>query len=402
MASFEQGLSETLDLFRRRGELTRGQLVKESGLSRSAVNQRLDALTAANLVSGAFGDVQTKGRPADLFAFNAGRGLVLAADMGVTQGRVAVCDLSGNIQREQTLKLDLTVHPEVIMEQLTEAFDSLLREGGQGADEVLGIGISVPAPVKIGAGFSVSPPIMPNWNGFDVPAWLSGRYAAPVYLEKDANVMAYGEARFRYPDAPNLMMVKIGTGIGSGFVLGGELFRGADGAAGDLGHTLVQTLRPDDGPLCKCGNRGCLEAYAGGWAMLRDLQESGDGLYEHADLAQLINSGDPKTLEVIRRAGRLIGSSIGTAINLLNPSVVVIAGRIASAGGDHLFAGIREMVYRNSLPLATSNLRIERSTLYPRSGLVGLTCLVVDSILSPEKIEHLAHVTPRPTTTSGV
>lgn len=402
MTTFEQSVSTSLELFRRHEVMTRSEFVRESGLSRSAVNQRIDVLLSADLILSEHGEVQTKGRPADRFTFNATKGLVLAADLGVEAARVGICDLSGNIQRESTMDINIVDDPEAVMQQLIKEFDLLMEETGVSVAEILGVGVGVPAPVKIHAGFTVNPPIMPMWNRFDVPASLARHYSVPVILEKDANIMAYGEARLRFPDVENLLMVKVGTGIGSGFVLNGQLFRGSDGAAGDIGHTLVESLQPDDSlPLCKCGNRGCLEAYAGGWAILRDLQDSGNPVYEHADLVQLINSGDPAALEAIRRAGRLIGSAIATAINLTNPRVVVVGGRLATAGGDHLFAGIREMVYRRSLPLATSNLRIERSTLFPQSGLVGLAHLVADSVLAPDRIGALlnggANTAPAPT-----
>jgi len=185
------------------------------------------------------------------------------------------------------------------------------------------------------------------------------------------------------------MLVKLGTGIGSGMIHHGRLYRGADGAAGDLGHTPVTAMADDQGPLCKCGNHGCLEAYAGGWALVRDLQEAGRDVRTQQDLVDLIQSGDPEALRLVRRAGRLVGSAVASAVNLVNPRVVILGGRIASAGGDQLVAGIREMVYRRSLPLATAELRIERSTLYPRSGLIGLAHLVGDEILAPEQIGRL-------------
>lgn len=387
MARYQEGLSEALGLIRRHGEHTRSELVARTGLSRTAVNQRLDALAAAGLIVEMSGEVPTRGRPADRFAFNAERGHVLVADMGVTQARIALCDMVGRIVCERVIEVDVGLDPEIVMDQLTVSFDAVLDEAGVG--EALGIGVGVPAPVKADAGFSVNPPIMPSWNRFDVPAWLANRYSVPVLLEKDANVMAYGEARFRYADVGNLMLVKVGTGIGAGVVIGGELFRGSDGAAGDIGHTPVETLQPEDGPLCKCGNRGCLEAYAGGWAILRDLRERDSPRYVHADLVELIAAGDPEALEMIRRSGRLIGSAIASSINLFNPQVVVLGGRLAVAGGDHFFAGVREMVYRRSLPLATAGLRIERSELYPRGGAMGLASLVVDSLLAPDSIGAL-------------
>ena len=389
MVTLDEGLSQLLDLFRRHGEHTRADLVARTGLSRTSVGQRLDALVAANLLSGQSADVQTKGRPADRFLFNADRGYVLAADIGVTHSRVGLCNLAGEILHETVLAVDVTTGPEGVMDELMTAFRALETAQDVRATDILGIGVGIPAPVKANAGFTVNPPIMPNWNRFDVPAWFSTRYSVPVVLEKDANIMAYGEARFEFPDIANLMFVKVGTGIGSGFMLGGQLFRGSDGAAGDIGHTLAENVQPDEGPLCKCGNHGCLEAFAGGWAMLRDLKASGEPRYQSADLLELISAGDPRALESVRRSGRLIGSAIASAINLVNPRMVVIGGGVVTAGGDHLFAGIREMVYRRSHPLATAELRIERSRLYPRGGLMGLASLVVDAILSPERIGEL-------------
>ncbi|MGF3057564.1 ROK family protein [Microbacterium sp. YY-01] len=390
MTAQEIGCSQIVDLLRLHGEQTRNELATRCGLSRSAVNGRLDTLIKTGLITESTGSAQTKGRPADHFRFNPDRGRVLCADVGVTQASVGICDLGSTIISRTVLDIDTTRDPHIIMEELADKFDELLAAEGMTADEISGIGIGIPAPVKAGAGFSVKPPIMPAWNGFDVPAWLSSRYSAPVVLEKDANVMAYGETRVNFPEASHLMLVKIGTGIGSGSVIGGRLFRGTDGAAGDLGHIHLDTLTTEEsGPLCKCGNRGCLEAYAGGWALLRDLQNSGIDVTSHDDLIQLINTGNPHALEAIRRAGRLIGGAIATAINLMNPEIVVIGGRLVNAGGDLLFAGIREMVYRRSLPLATSSLRIEQSTLYPTGGMVGLSALVVDAITSPTHIGQL-------------
>lgn len=388
MATFEEGLSETVRLFRRHGELTRGQLVEFSGLSRSAMNLRIDALAAAGIVDTVAGDVQTRGRPADRLRFRGERGHVLLADMGATKALLGLCDLNGGVRAERVISVDITHTPEQVLAEIASVFTELVGETGVAADTVLGIGMSIPAPVQADAGYSVSPPIMPLWNRFDVPAWFAERYDAPALLEKDANVMAYGEARFAYPDVENLLLVKVGSGIGSGLVWRGELYRGADGAAGDLGHSVVGAM-DGEGPLCKCGRRGCLEAYAGGWAILRDLRAIDGPRYADEDLGDLIREGDPRTIEKVRDAGRLIGSAIATTINLINPRVVVVDGGLVDAGGDHLLAGIREMVYRRSLPLATANLVLERGSLYPRSGLLGLSALVVDAVTAPDRIGTL-------------
>ncbi|WP_109474644.1 ROK family transcriptional regulator [Ornithinimicrobium cavernae] len=395
MATFEEGVSETLQVLRHHGPATRSKLALISGLSRSAVNLRLDALLGANLVRGSQGEASTKGRPADLFAFHERRGRLLVADIGATKFRAGLCDLSGSVEVEESIEVDVAGGPESVLGIVLECFERFLKATNVDREVILGVGVSVPAPVKSGAGMTVNPPIIPRWNRFDVPAWFAPHFACPVYLEKDANAMALGEARLAFPGIENLLMVKMGTGIGSGMVHNGQLFRGADGAAGDLGHTQLALIDADEGPLCKCGNHGCLEAYAGGWAILRDLQETGAAVDTQDDLVALLASGHPEAIRLVRRAGRYVGAAIASAVNMVNPRVVVLGGRMVAAGGDHLFASIREMVYRRSLPLATAELQITRSSLYPRGGLIGLSHLVADAILAPEQIGRLVSKTDR-------
>lgn len=389
MATFDEGISETLSLLRRKGGMTRTEIVAETGLSRSAVNLRIDALLDGRLVAGSAREAVTKGRPAEVFSFNSARGKLLAADVGATKFRAGLCNLGGDVESEIELPSDVAAGPEVLLGSILECFEKFLVDTGTQADEILGIGLSLPAPVKRGSGMSVNPPIMPLWNRFDVPAWFQRRFACPVFLEKDANAMAYGEARFSHPDADDLLLVKIGTGIGSGLIRDGALYRGADGAAGDLGHIPMTLPGEDDGPLCKCGNHGCLEARAGGWAILRDLQEAGAPARNQDDLIAALASGDATAVQLARRAGQVIGTAVATAVNLLNPRVVVLAGHLVAAGGDHLLPAIRERVYSRSLPLATSELTIVASSLHPREGLVGLAHLVSDGILEPAQIGRL-------------
>lgn len=389
MATFEEGISDTLSLLRRKGPMTRAEIVAETGLSRSAVNLRIDALLTARLVIGSARETATKGRPAEVFSFNSGRGKLLAADVGATKFRAGLCDLGGEVESEIELPSDVAVGPEVLLGTIVDCFKKFLAETGTDAEEILGIGLSLPAPVRRGAGTTVNPPIMPLWNRFDVPAWFSRHFDCPVFLEKDANAMAYGAARFSHPTADDLLLVKIGTGIGSGLIHRGHLYRGADGAAGDLGHIPTTLPGEEEGPLCKCGNRGCLEARAGGWAILRDLQEAGEPVHAQDDLIAALAAGRPAAVQLARRAGQQIGTAIATAVNLLNPRIVVLAGHLVAAGGDHLVPAIRERVYSRSLPLATSDLTIVPSDLHPREGLVGLAHLVSDGLLEPAQIGRL-------------
>jgi predicted NBD/HSP70 family sugar kinase len=209
-----------------------------------------------------------------------------------------------------------------------------------------------------------------------------------VLVDKDVNAMAFGEQRSVYPDVRQMLMVKAGTGIGAGMILGGEIYRGADGAAGDIGHIQVTVDDVDTEPVCQCGNTGCVEAYAGGWAIVRDLRAAGKDVTTVDDAVALIRTGDLTAVRLARRAGRIIGHAIADSVSLVNPRVVVIGGQLSRIE-EQLFAGIRETVYRRSLPLATRNLQIVATRLDNRSGLIGLAMLLADGIFAPQRVEAL-------------
>jgi predicted NBD/HSP70 family sugar kinase len=236
----------------------------------------------------------------------------------------------------------------------------------------------------------VSPPIMTGWDGFPIRSWFASRFDCPTMVDNDANAMALGEHHSEFADRDSLVIVKIATGIGAGIIAHGSIYRGADGAAGDIGH--IQINPPDDGlsaddpPVCRCGIAGCLEAYAGGWALLRDLRSDGRDVFTIPDIVKLIVAGDPLAVNLVRRAGRFIGSTLSNVVSLFKPSVVVIGGELA-AGSDYVIAGIRQSVYARSLPLATRKLQIVPARLGDRAGTVGLTSMLTDYIFDIRRVD---------------
>ena len=394
MTDGSDGVEEVLALFRRRGPLTRAEIVDLTGLSRTALNQRLDVLVGAGLVVGSQGEVPTRGRPADRFHFNSTRGVVLVADVGASKMRVGLSDLDGRVRRETTAVLEVTEGPEAVLGTVHRLFQQLLAEDDCDPGSVLGVGVGVPGPVSYPTNQVIDPPIMPGWDRFDIVSWFAARYPCPLFVEKDANVIAYGEHRVRFPQVQQLLAVKVGHGIGSGLVLDGRLYRGADGGAGDIGHT--HHGGDDEGPPCKCGNTGCVEAIAGGWALMRDLQGAGHRVETLPEALELVKNGEPDAVRLVRRAGRVIGAALAGPVNLINPRVVVLGGQLVSAGGAHLFAGVREMIYRRSLPLATARIEIVQSTLHPRAGVLGLALLIGDSVFSGAPLARLLEQDDRP------
>ncbi|GAA4622610.1 ROK family protein [Actinoallomurus vinaceus] len=390
-AALRAGVShgEVFGLFRDvRDGLTKADVMRHSGLSRTAVNQRLDSLLAAGLLVPAPEEARTRGRPASQFVVNRDRGVLLVADVGATGLRAALCDLGGAVRAERAADADVTSGPEAILTLVHRLFTEMLEETRQAEENVLGVGIDVPGPVDFATGRVVSPPIMTGWDRYDIPGWFTRRYDCPVLVDKDVNAMAVGEQRLRYPGVAHLLMVKIGTGVGTGLIAGGQVHRGADGAAGDVGHIQVTVEDVAEPPICRCGNAGCVEAYAGGWALVRDLRDAGREVTTVNDAVRLIRSGDLVAVRLARRAARILGGAIADTVNLFNPRVIAIGGQLAHTD-EQLFAGIREVVYRRSLPLATRNLQIVRSELDPNAGILGLAELLVDGIYAPQRVQEL-------------
>jgi predicted NBD/HSP70 family sugar kinase len=380
-----------LALIRSGTATTRSALAQVTGLSRSTVSQRVEALIARRLVYEAGDGASTGGRRPTMLAFNADAGVILVGDLGATHGRVAVTDLAADPLVEMAAEVDIATGPDAVLGWLEETFARLLDETGRDRSEVTGVGIGLPGPVEFATGTPVSPPIMPGWDGFAVPARFRERYGVPVLIDNDVNIMAAGEHWARYRHVDDLMFIKVGTGIGCGIVASGRLHRGAQGAAGDLGHVQVAGY-PE--ALCRCGNLGCVEAVAGGAALARDLAALGLDASSSRDVVRLARAGEPEAGRLLREAGRVLGEVLAAAVNLINPAVLVIGGDVAEAS-EQLLAGIRESVYQRSLPLATRHLQIVRSGLGDRAGIIGAASMVIEHVLSPAVVDaQLAAAAP--------
>jgi glucokinase-like ROK family protein len=264
----------------------------------------------------------------------------------------------------------------------------------QGIERPAGVGIGVPGPVDFQAGVPVAPPIMPGWDRYPVRDALSRELGCPVLLDNDVNVMALGEQHNGVArSVGDFLFVKIGTGIGCGIVVDRHLYRGADGCAGDIGHIRVDP----NGPVCACGNGGCLEAFFGGAALARDATAAGRagrspvladllqrrGALTAVDVGEAMGQGDPVSLQLVRDGGRRVGSVLAGLVSFFNPGLIVIGGGVSRLGHT-LLAEIRSVVYRQSLPLATGNLPVVMSELGDDAGVVGAVRLVSDGVYAAD------------------
>lgn len=376
---------------------SRSELVARTGLSRGVVAQRVGELIELGLVVEGEVGPSTGGRPPRQISFRADAGHLLVADLGATSIDVAVTDLEGRILGHRDEPADVAAGPERCLTRVDELFDELVNATRDLPGRLWGIGIGVPGPVEFRSGRPVSPPIMPGWDGYPVRERFGERYGAPVWVDNDVNIMALGEWRSGIAVGhDNVIVVKIGTGIGAGIISNGRIHRGTQGAAGDVGH--IQVL-DDASIVCRCGNVGCLEALAGGAALARDGEAAAlagrserlrTALDQHGrvtaeDVARAASFGDPAAVALLQAAGHRVGLMLASVVNFFNPSLVVVGGGVAQSG-DQLLAAIRETVYRRSLPLATRELAVQRSSLGALAGVIGASTMVLDQLFSHDSM----------------
>ncbi|TBN55495.1 ROK family protein [Glaciihabitans arcticus] len=380
------GASELFQMLRDGQPRTRAELANLTGLARSTIALRVDALMELGLV-GSVGDAQsTGGRPSSQFALNPSAKVVLAADLGASHASLAVTDLTGATLAQHSGPIDISDGPEKTLTWMIEAGRTLLGEIDRSAKDLIAIGIGLPGPVEHSTGRPINPPIMPGWDRYDVPGYVQQHLEVPVLVDNDVNIMALGEQAFAWPQVEHLLFVKVATGIGSGVISSGRLQRGAQGIAGDIGHVQIAS---GAGVPCHCGNRGCLEAMASGPAIASALRRAGVDVESPQDVVSLVKRGNIEAIQAVRQAGRDIGEVLTACVSLMNPSVIAIGGSMARAG-EHLIAGVREVVYTRSMPLATEHLTIVQSSAGANAAVIGASMLAIHHALSPESIDAMA------------
>ncbi|WP_046012911.1 ROK family protein [Microbacterium sp. SA39] len=377
------GAGEIFQILRDGHARTKAELAALTGLARSTVALRVDALLAADLLRPAGEAASTGGRPPARVAFNPRAGLVLAVDLGATHATVAVAELSGVILDARTRTIDIGEGPETLLDTILADGTELLGQPSAADLPLLGVGIGVPGPVEHSTGRPTNPPIMPGWDRFDVPGYVQRTFDVPVLVDNDVNILALGEQATSWPAVDDLIFVKVSTGIGAGIIAGGQLQRGAQGSAGDMGHVQVPT---GAGSAREPGDERDLEALASGSALAIALQGGGHEVQSASDVVDLVRAGNAAAIEATRQAGRDVGEVLATVVNLLNPSIIVLGGSIARAG-EHLLAGVREVVYRRSIPLATQHLAIVQSQAGDRAAVLGAAIMVAREVLSPANVD---------------
>jgi predicted NBD/HSP70 family sugar kinase len=393
-----ESAGQVLELVRAGRASTRSDLRRVTGMSRTAVVSRVAALADAGLLLIGEELASTGGRPPGGLVFNADAGVVLAVAVGRSRSQLAVFDLLGNERGSYSVDHEVGAGPDVVMPPLAEHLGRLLQDVTR---PVLGIGLSMPGTVDPVRGVSVDSPVMGGWDGTDLAPYLRDVTRAPLYVGNDADVLARSE-RLGHATAgsggasgfADLLVLKASTGLGLGIIAEGRVVSGHLGGAGEIGHTKVDAAQ---GRPCRCGDTGCLETLAGGWALVARLNESGRQVGHIRDVVELAAGGDPEAKAMLRESGRQLGEVLAVAINLLNPQAVVIGGDMG-ASFDVYAAGVRESVYARASALATRDLQFLPSTFGDRAGIVGCAAMALDQVLSPSAVDaRLLDRTPVPT-----
>jgi predicted NBD/HSP70 family sugar kinase len=351
---------------------SRSALAELTGLSRPTVSAFIEELERAGIVEEyeEGGPRQSSGgRPPVLMTLVPRAAFAVGVDMGHEHLRVAVCDLSGTLLSDEFTAIDVDHAPRETMDLAKELVARTLASADVEREHVIGVGVALAAPVDGGTGRVFAQGILPSWGGVEPVMEMKRRLELPVRLENDANLGALGEHVFGAGQGVDeLAYVRLSAGIGLGLVLRGKAFGGSSGIAGELGHVRVTR----DGPICRCGNRGCLEMLASPNAIARLLGPD----VTVAQLLDLARAGDRGAQRAIEDAGELIGEALATLVTLLNPHLIVVGGDLATTG-DIVLGPIRAAIARYSVPPAGAAVAVTRGTLGERAEVLGAAALVL-------------------------
>jgi glucokinase-like ROK family protein len=369
---------------------SRHALAERLGFSKSKTNNTIASLLDTGLLEESGLQGSSGGRRAETVKLNPSLGVVFGADLGATSLDLALMLPDLTVLAHHSEPADVRSGPGIVLARVRVLMRQLLKQCGYTNKQVIGIGIGVPGPVDFVSGQLVNPPLMPEWDSFSIQDYLREEFTAPVFVDNDVNLMALSEQWRLQRKIENFLVIKVGTGIGCGIVCHGEVYRGANGSAGDVGHICVDA----NGPRCHCGNLGCVEAMAAGPAIARMATEAAvsgespllaacleaNGLITPEDVGQASRNGDAAANRIIQQAGTQIGKMLASVVNFFNPSHVIMGGGVTRIGPLFL-ASVRQSVYQRSLALSTRHLDIQISPLAEQAGIVGAGVLAMQEML---------------------
>ena len=365
-----------VDFLRTNGTASRAELARRTGLSRSTVSTLVADLQRRALVverAGQFAGEGQPGRPAALLELDPKAAAAVGVDFDHDKIRVAVSDLSRSVLAEETAAHDVDHDAQGALAIAAELVEQVLEQAGVDRDRLLGVGVALAGPIDHDKGALHPSDVLPGWANVDAAGELEHRLETPAYVDNDANLGALAEVTLGAGrNARFAAYVSISSGIGAGIVVDGRPYHGHRGTAGEIGHVVVDP----QGPICRCGNRGCLETLASGPALLKLVQDSRDGELSVREMIELARDGDAGCRRAIADAGQVVGRVVAGLVNLFSPEMVVVGGDLGEAG-DLLLDPLREAVRNNALPAAAEDLKVVAGELGERANLLGALALVL-------------------------
>jgi predicted NBD/HSP70 family sugar kinase/biotin operon repressor len=373
----ELNRGRVIESLRELGVASRAELARATGLSPATVSTLVGELVEAGIVVDAperTGRRSHGGRPPALIALDPSGGVALGIDFGKRHLAVAVAALNHEILAERWREMHEDYDARTGMDGAAKLAAQALEHAGVAPDRVLGVGLGLAGPIHRSTGTIGSSAILPGWTGVQVAEEMGNRLALPVHVDNDANLGALAEFHWGAGrDASTLVYLKLATGIGAGLVIGGRLFHGAGGTAGEIGHTTID----EAGPICRCGNRGCLEMIAAAPAVVDLLRATRSEDLTIERVVELAADGDPGCQRAISDAGRHTGQAVANLCNLFNPERIVVGGSMGAAG-EVLLGPMRDAVRRRVIPSAAEDVEIVPGVLGDRAELLGAVALVLN------------------------
>ena len=373
-----------VEVLRRQGRVSQADIARATGLSRSTISTLVLELRTAGLVT-EFEDGRKDamparrsapgGRPAVLLGLDDSAGTAVGIDFGHSHVRVGIANLSHQVTAERDREFQVDNDAAGALDAAAAMVDEVLADARVGRDRVIGVGMGIPGPIDRRTGTIGSASILPGWVGLAPAEEMARRLELTVEIDNDANVGALAEVYWGAGrGCSEVTYIKASTGIGAGIVISGQLHRGAVGTAGEIGHTTVD----EQGPLCRCGSRGCLETVAGGAAVVEQVRSTRSKDLTLGRVLELAAAGDPACRRAIADAGRQIGVSMAAVCNILNPELIVVGGHLSEAG-DMLLGPLRESLRRYAVRAAVESVAVVQGVLGERAEMLGALALVLQS-----------------------
>lgn len=352
------------------GPATQADLARSTGLSTATVSNIVKSMAAADLVT--LTPVTSSGRRAMSVRYNGDGAIAAGIDFGRTHVRVVLANTGYHVLAEEEVPLPRGHQAVEGIQTASRLLDKLLKKAGISRSQLIGAGAGIPGPIDSRNGKVIRGSILPEWVGINLHDELEKALKIPVFVDNDANLGALAQLTWGdQGNAQNLMFVKIGSGIGAGLILGGALFHGSFGVTGEIGHVTID----EQGLICRCGNRGCLETVASTATMVDLLSRGQERPISTADILSQAAAGDPATLRVLDDAGMAIGRALANMANLISPDVIVIGGPLAELG-DLFLSPIRRGLLRHAVPVIGDSIGLKMSQLTSRAEALGAAALV--------------------------